>query len=119
MKPTGPTSLGTRQLVTMLRKAAVLHKFGLWKVVANEIKKPTRKRREVSLKTINTYLREGETAIVPGKVLASGMLTKKVTVAAFKYSRQAEEKINKSGKALLLKEFLKENPKPKNARILG
>jgi len=41
------------------------------------------------------YRKEGETVVVPGKVLNVGELTKKVEVAAFSFSQSAEEKIKK------------------------
>ena len=60
-----------------------------------------------------------EIALVPGKVLSDGELTKKMTIAAFQFSKEAMNKINKKGKAITIKELIKENPKGKNVRIIG
>ena len=74
-KHTGPTTLE-------LRKLASKQKVKLWKRIANDLEKPTRKRREVNLYKINKYTRNNEIALVPGKVLSLGNLDKKLTIAA-------------------------------------
>ena len=117
--PTGPTSLTTRKLITTLKKTGMKEKVNTWKAVAEQLQRPTRIRREVSLFTLNQHTKEGEIVVVPGKVLANGNLTKKITVAAFKFSAEAKEKINKIGKAITIQELLKEQPKAKNVRIIG
>ena len=69
--------------------------------------------------TINKYTREGETALIPGKVLSLGEINKKISVAALNFSGQAREKINKIGKAISIQELVKQNPKGKKVRIIG
>ena len=118
-KPTGPTSLSTRKLLAELRKLGNKEQLDLWKAVAQNLMRPTRTRREVNLSRIEEHTKTGETALVPGKVLSAGELTKKITVAAFKFSGTAREKINKVGKAITIQELMKENPKAKNVRIIG
>ena len=68
---------------------------------------------------IDQHTRDGEIALVPGKVLSMGALTKKLTVAAFQFSQEAREKINGVGKAITIQELVKENPAGKNVRIIG
>ena len=81
--------------------------------------KPSRTRRKVNIYSINAYAKDGETVLVPGKVLSEGNLSRKVNVAAFQFSEKAREKINKSGKAISLREIMQSNPKGKNIRIIG
>ncbi len=119
MKRTGPTNVQTKNLIVELRKTSVKQKVKLWKVIAEEIGRPTRSRREVSLGSIGRNSKANETVIVPGKVLSNGDLPHKVTVAALNFSKQAKEKINASGKAISIQELIKENPKAKGVRILG
>jgi large subunit ribosomal protein L18e len=107
------------ELISELKKASTKENVGIWKAVAMNLEKPTRQRRAVNLSSINRVANDNETIIVPGKVLASGELSRKVTVAAFKFSGQAKEKIVKSGKAMTIMELLKQNPKGKNTRIMG
>jgi len=92
----------------------------IWKRVASDLSKPTRNRRVVNLSKINRFSKENEAVLVPGKVLGTGELDHKVTVAAYTFSQQALEKIQKSnGKVYSLYEFMKLNPKGSKTRILG
>jgi len=118
-KRTGPSTLELSRLIVELRRLSSKQKINLWKRVAEDLEKPTRQRREVNLYKINKYVKSGETALVPGKVLNLGNLDKKITIAAYKFSQKAREKINKSGKAISIKELIKENPKGNKIRIIG
>ena len=91
-----------------------------WKRVVKDLKKPSRQRREVNIYKINKAAREGETIIVPGKVLSLGELSKPVSVVALHFSANAREKIiSANGKILSISELLKSNPEGKKVRILG
>jgi large subunit ribosomal protein L18e len=113
------TSLVLKSLIIDLKKLSTKEKVAIWKRVANDLNKPSRSRSEVSVEDIEAHIRTGEIALVPGKILSQGELNKKVTVAAFKFSDAAKEKINKSGKAITIQQLMKENPKGKKVRILG
>ena len=103
-----------------LNKQSETEKVKLWSRVAEDLKKPTRKRRIVNLARINRCSKENETIIVPGKVLASGEINHKVNVAAFAFSIQAKDKIEQAkGKVYTIHEFMKVNPKAKATRIIG
>ena len=119
MKHTGSTNPLLRDLIQELKKKSIEHGVNIWKRIANDLEKPTRKRRIINLYKINKYTKENETIIVPGKVLAVGDLDHAVTVAAFNFSGAALDKINKVGKAILINELIKESPKGKRIRILG
>ena len=116
---TGPTNIHLRNLIRELRKLSTKNNVKLWKRIAYELERSTRNKREINLTKINKYTKENEIALVPGKVLSNGELTKKITVAAFKFSQQALEKINKKGKAISIQELMKDNPKGKKVRIIG
>lgn len=108
------------KLVEDLQKQATSEKVKLWNRVAEDLKKPSKKRRVVNLSRINRFTKDNETIIVPGKVLAAGELQHKVNVAAFAFSAQAVEKIEQAkGKAYTIQEFMKLNPKAKETRIIG
>lgn len=119
VKRTGPTNPELQKLINDVKETAKSSNINLWKRIAYELEKPTRRRRSVNIYRINKHTREGETAIVPGKVLSMGEMTKKLTVAAYQFSREAEEKINKIGKAITIKELIKKNPQGKKIRIIG
>lgn len=113
VKRTGPTNIHLRLLISALKKDKVL----LWKRVAYELARPERKRREVNLSSINRNTKSGETVIVPGKVLGSGELKHKVTIAAWQFTDGALKKIKEAGgEHMTLKEL---HDKKKTGRILG
>jgi large subunit ribosomal protein L18e len=116
---TGPTNPELRNLINELRKQSRDHQVKIWKRVAEDLEKPSRQRRIVNLYKINKYTKENETIIVPGKVLGVGELDHNLVVAAFGFSESAVEKINKIGKAIQIKELIKESPKGKKIRIIG
>jgi len=120
MKRTGPTNPQLKELIQELKKAALDNKADIWKRVAKELEKPTRIRRAVNLSRINRNAEAGEDVIIPGKVLASGDLTKKINLVSFSFSESALNKVNASGsKAILLKDYVKKNPKGSKTRIMG
>lgn len=116
---TGPSNQHLVALIKELKILAIEKKVKLWKRIATELEKPTRIRRVVNLSRINKYCKDKETIIVPGKVLASGELDKKLTIAAFSFSDQALEKISGKSKAISIQELIKENPQGKKVRIIG
>ncbi|MEK6848901.1 MAG: uL15 family ribosomal protein [Nanoarchaeota archaeon] len=58
---------------------------------------PRRKRIEVNLEVIEKKAKNGENIVVPGKVLSTGSITKKLNVYAVSFSNSAREKIENSG----------------------
>ncbi|MDO8556179.1 MAG: 50S ribosomal protein L18e [Nanoarchaeota archaeon] len=113
---TGPSNTVTKQLIIQLQQLGRKQKVPLWHRIAEELSRPTRQRREVNVHAINACIQDGEIALVPGKVLGDGELTKKVKVAAFKFSSAAEAKIKDR---LSIQELMQQNPKGKNVRIVG
>ena len=107
-------------LIHELKKQANENDAPIWKDIAIRLEKPSRIWPEVNLDRISKYIGEKETAIIPGKVLSTGNLTKKVTIAAWSFSEKSQEKIkNAGGKYMSIEELLKNNPKGKDIRILG
>ena len=65
------------------------------------------------------YAEEGETVLVPGKVLSNGDLENKVDVVALKFSAKAQEKIESAGgECISIEEIMESNPKGSNIRIM-
>jgi large subunit ribosomal protein L18e len=107
-------------LIAVLRKTSAVEDVNLWKRIALDLSKSTRTRRVVNLSRINSYSKDNDTVIVPGKVLSSGNIDHKVQVAAFTFSKAAKEKIsNAKGTAISISELLKSNPKAKGIKIIG
>ncbi len=119
-RPLRKTNPALIALIDSLKKTAYENNAPIWKDIAKRLEKPLQNWPEVNLNRISLYTQEKETALVPGKVLSTGKLTKKVTVAAWSFSDVAHEKIKKAGgKSITIEELVKHNPKGKDIRILG
>jgi large subunit ribosomal protein L18e len=103
------------KIIKELKTVSIKNNVKIWKKVATELEKPTRKRRHVNLYKIEKLTKDGETIIVPGKVLGTGELTKQVKVAAWEFSEQAQSKIKDQ---LTIQNLIKENPKGRNIKII-
>ncbi len=107
-------------LTQALRKASWANDAPIWRDIAERLEKPTRNRIEVNVSRVDRYTKAGETVLVPGKLLAAGAVTKKVTVAALAFSDAARHKIRAAGgECLTIRELAERAPKGQNVRILG
>ena len=113
------TNINMKNLIGALKQKASEEKVKIWKAVAEDLEKPTRIRRVVNISKLNKVTASDEIVIVPGKVLGSGEIDHKLTVAAFTFSEQAKDKINKNGSAITITKLLEQNPKGKKVRIIG
>ncbi len=90
-----------------------------WTRVADDLAKPGRNRRHVNLSRLSRATKDGETVIVPGKVLGDGEVAHTFTVAAFDFSESARVKLSAAKcTAMTIEEFLKKHPKGAG-RIIG
>ena len=120
MKRTGPTNPELKNLIENLKKKSFELDAPIWKAVAEKLEKPTRKRIDVNLSDIERNTEENNVVVIPGVVLASGDLTKKITIAAWKFSAQAKEKIKKSkSKSLTILELVEKKPKGSGVKIIA
>ncbi len=110
----GTTNENLRKLIISLKKT----KKPALVAVAEKLEKPSRKRAEVNLFKIQKYAKEEETVVVPGKVLSEGNLSKKVTIAAYQFSKKAKEKIEKNGSKAISLEELVNMGEVKNLKII-
>lgn len=105
-------------LVTLILKLLKSEK-PIWKKVAYELQKPRRSRIEVNTSKLETLAKQSGTVIVPGKVLGSGAISKKMTVAAFSFSGSARKLIeNAGGKTISIDALHQSNPSGKDVMIL-
>ncbi len=92
----------------------------IWRDIAKRLEKPKRNWAEVNLSNLERNTKDGETILVPGKVLAAGSLDKKLTVAAYSFSERALAEIEGAGgKGMTIRELMEENPKGSKVRIMG
>ncbi len=120
MKPTGPTNPQTRKTIELLLEQFKKEKAKIWRYVAEKLQTPRRRKIEVNVSKFEKYCNDGDYVVVPGVVLGNGELTKKVYVAALRFSKQAKEKIeNAGGKCMSIEELIKINPKGSNVRVMA
>lgn len=78
--------------------------------IASALAAPARQETKVNVEAIEKSGKNN--VIIPGKVLGTGEIKRKVGVCAFSFSKEAEEKIKKAGgNCIFLLEALKENKK--------
>ncbi len=115
----GSTDPNTRALINALKKTSTKHNVGIWTRVAELLARPSRQRATVNIGKISRYTSAGDIIVVPGKVLGSGKLTHKVTVAALNASTSARTGIVGAGGSLIsINELLAKVPKGKGVTII-
>ncbi|MEW6222319.1 MAG: 50S ribosomal protein L18e [Candidatus Hadarchaeota archaeon] len=118
-RPTGPTNPVLKRLIRQLRDQGRSQKSKLWIELAERLERPRRSRAEVNLSHLSRHAAEGNTVLVPGKILAAGTLDGPMTVVAFKFSGPAKRKITAAGgKALTIQQLLEQNPAGKGVRLM-
>jgi large subunit ribosomal protein L18e len=90
-----------------------------WLKVAGVLSGPRRERIAINLGDIEKATKEGDSVLIPGKVLSQGEISKKIAVIAFNFSEKAEEKLLKTkSSAISILDEIKKNPPAKGLRIL-
>lgn len=90
-----------------------------WLEVGALISRPRRVRKSLNLSEIDKLIKEGETILIPGKVLSQGEINKKAKIIALNFSEGAKEKLKKSKiEFLSIIEEIQKNPKAQGVRIL-
>jgi large subunit ribosomal protein L18e len=75
---------------------------------------------EVNIGRISRLVDDNQVVFVPGKVLGTGVMDKKVTVGAYSFSSSARSKIVASGgKVLSVENLLKEFPDGRGVKLVG
>ena len=79
------------------KKVANSKGIGAYSKIADELSRSASQRAEVNLDKIEKLAKTGDVVIIPGKVLGTGILSKKVHIVAFSCSDSAKEKIKTAG----------------------
>lgn len=104
------------ELVETIFKA---RKNDKWMAVASIISYPRRLQISKNLDEIEKETKEGDTIVIPGKVLGKGEVSKKIRVAAIDFSEQAREKLKaRKCEIVSIKEEIKVNPTARGIKVL-
>lgn len=101
----------TKEWLTLTAEASRgSHYAALYKRVNRILQVPSRSMGEVSLFRLNSATKEGDNVIVPKKVLASGKIDHKFSIAALEYSTGALKELKDAGCTVVsLKEMIGKN----------
>lgn len=106
-------------LISRLKEEARSQEAHVWRDIALKLESSSSRYAEVNISKINRYAVEGETILVPGKVLGTGTLEQPVKIAALNFSKSAMGKIQQAnGSCMTIEELLSDNPKGSRIRIL-
>lgn len=106
--------------IWMLRKAFKNNKAKIWKALEKEFQKSRSNRRLVNIQKLNKVTNNGDTIIIPGKVLGNGTLEHKLTICAHSFSESALNKLNASGTEVIsLRSLINRHPDGKGVKIIG
>jgi large subunit ribosomal protein L18e len=106
------------ELVETLR-AAKKTSSEFWIKIAGILSGPRRKKIELNLDEIDKFSKEGDSILVPGKVLSRGDISKKIAVIALGFSEKAREKILKAkSRTIYMGEEIKKNKTGRGLKVL-
>jgi len=107
-------------MLAALKKESITGKSTLWKRLAEDLEASTRQRCEVNLSRINRFTKDNEVVVVPGKVLGSGTLNHKLTIAALAFSGSAAKAVHQAkGTVMTIPDLMKKYPDGRNVRVLA
>jgi len=108
-----------RHAAVMLERAGRKQKAPIWREASGLLSSPASNKVEVNVGRISRIAGDGAAIFVPGKVLGTGVIEKKVTVGAFSFSGSAKSKIEASGgSALTIGDFLKKYPRGSGVKLV-
>jgi len=99
------------ETIALLRK----QKKEIWFAIASTLARPRRKKVSVSLTKINSLTKQGDYAVVPGKVLA-GDIEHNVHLSAVSFSEKAKQ--DKKISIISFQDLIKKNPKGTGVKII-
>lgn len=94
-------------------------KHDAWFPVARKFSGPTAIQTSINLDELDSKLKDKDIAVIIGKVLSKGELTKKAKIVALSFSAQAKEKLAKAKiQFSTISEEISSNPEAKGVIVL-
>jgi large subunit ribosomal protein L18e len=114
------TNPGLVTLIGELKAQTRSNGAPLWRDVALRLEKSRSNWAAPNLSRLSRYAADEDLILVPGKLLGSGDVEGKHTVAAYSISTSARTKIEAAGgKVVTIPDLMKKNPEGKGVYILG
>ena len=107
-------------LISELKTIGREKEGNIWKTTAKLLEKSSKNWPSINVSRLEYNVKSSEKIVIPGKLLGSGNISKKVTVGAYSFSNAAKVKIEAAGgKCVGLDEMAKKNPKGSGLRLMG
>jgi large subunit ribosomal protein L18e len=114
------TNVGLITLIGDLKAQTRSNGAPLWRDVALRLEKSRSNWAEPNLSRLSRHAADEDVILVPGKLLGSGDVEGKHTVAAYSFSTSARAKIEAAGgKVVSIRDLMNKNPEGKGVYILG
>lgn len=110
-------NLQTQKLIEYLYKASKDKKKDIYAIVAKTLESSSKRYPSKNLFNLQkmTYINDGDIVVIPGKVLGTGTLEKKITIYALSFSESAKSKYKN---LKTLKDFCKDNVDYKKIKLV-
>lgn len=114
------TDIELLQTIKLLKKKYQESGVPLWRSMAKKLERSNKRRIHVNISLINRNTKPNDVVSIPGKVLGAGKLDHPLSVSAFRFSKNARQKIEDSGgRCVSLSTLLDENPEGSKVKMLG
>ena len=116
---TSPNPL-LRKTLVLLEHAKKEQRAPIWGLASKLLRRSAVAKVEVNVGRISRIADDGGALLVPGKVLGTGRLEKRVIVGAFSFSASARSKIMASGGSVMsIEQFVRAYPKGSGVKLVG
>jgi len=112
------TNPALTEAIRKLEEASRKNDAAVYGRAAEELQGSTRHQVEVNLSQIERHTDDGDTVLVPGKVLGAGYLNTDVTVAALNCTNSAREAIEEEGSFRYVEDLVKDNPDGEQVKLM-
>lgn len=108
-----------RRLLIALKRQSRNPGGRIWRSLYERLQAPQRNRVVVNIAELQRHYEKGRVMVVPGKVLANGVVEAKLQVAAVAFSAEARAKIEAhGGKCLTIEELMEAHPTGKSVKMI-
>ena len=104
----------------MLRRASKSSRANIWLTTSKYLSKSVSRKRKVNVGKISNVTNKDEVVLVPGKVLGGGVVSHRIVVGAYSFTKSASDKIkNAGGEVLSIPVFVERYPTGKDVKLIG
>jgi len=109
-----------RETIVLLERQGRKQKAPVWRQASKSLAAGSSRGVEVNVGHISRCYDTSDFVLVPGKVLGSGKVDKKLVVAAYSFSSAARRKISDAGgQAVGIRDLVEKHPDGSGVKIVG